>query len=478
MLVRLVHVPILLFSSAPRGAPPVRLCEEPVVNRETLSRVQADLYRTSDAAIADPAKLIQEQTQLIKSLIGKIIEDPEGPSKVSEMGEAVLNRLVAPELPLLLGRSFPLAARSALGSIKTEEERTALLALSQFVLGVQQEVSEALVELQWRQQQKLRELCDAATEGGTERVLELAEAMREELDTDFCNFLNFAIEEEEKRLEASGQVPFEAPPQIYGGAAPSAAALEEERQEQLEVAARSGDYSALQGSSEGPSLPGGGPPEEQSGVSERQADAWRRIVDGVETPWDAGGGMGSDAVSAEVDRADQGGWKLITDEDVGLGMVSSDADGAASAAVGSNELTPSGSSISTPSDGEGATANGSGSADTAAEQQWLLVLRLVRRGVYNLLAKDYQDDVKHIRLIIGLNSPSAREQLTRSTLLSMNEEQQTHFQDTLQRIGDNLSVQRNAKDLELFNKVGEVRAYVQEYFTDYGGGGMGEFAQM
>ena len=94
------------------------------------------------------------------------------------------------------------------------------------------------------------------------------------------------------------------------------------------------------------------------------------------------------------------------------------------------------------------------------------------------LASPLQDDVKHLRLIIGLNSPTAREQLTRSTLLAMTAEQQEHFDSTLDRISSNLSVQRNARDLELYTKVLEVRGYLDSYSNGYGGGGMGEFGQM
>ena len=53
-------------------------------------------------------------------------------------------------------------------------------------------------------------------------------AMRDELDTDFCNYLNFAIEQEENKLRRTGAQPFVPPAAIYG-APPPAALLEEER---------------------------------------------------------------------------------------------------------------------------------------------------------------------------------------------------------------------------------------------------------
>ena len=37
--------------------------------------------------------------------------------------------------------------------------------------------------------------------------METAVLMKEELDTDFCNYLNFAIEQEEKRLKEAGLEP-------------------------------------------------------------------------------------------------------------------------------------------------------------------------------------------------------------------------------------------------------------------------------
>ena len=240
-------------------APVLLMCspsEEPIVNRETLARIQSELYRTEET---DREALVREQSDLIRSLLSDISAAlPE--TKVDMGGDAVvngertdadvvglpaeeagislaeidgsLNAVVGPHLPVLLGASFPMAARDVLVQLRSEEERTALLALSRFVMGVQAEVGGALQELQWRQQQKLRELCDAASEGGTERLIELAEAMRDELDTDFCNYLNYAIEQEEVKLQASGAKPFEPPLPPYAGG--GAASLPPEYQKELE----------------------------------------------------------------------------------------------------------------------------------------------------------------------------------------------------------------------------------------------------
>jgi hypothetical protein len=105
------------------------------------------------------------------------------------------------------------------------------------------------------------------------------------------------------------------------------------------------------------------------------------------------------------------------------------------------------------------------------EQQWLLVLRLVRQGIYAMLAKDYVDDVKHLRYIVGLNSAQARLELTHSTMLAMSAEQQAKFARTVERITANLSVQRDARDLELYSKTKEVQAHIQGYGRSFGGAG-------
>ena len=146
-----------------------------IVTAEVFENVKRELWRTSEA---DPAALVSEQRDVITSLIGEIAALP---SREAGDGDP-LNGLVAPHLPLLLTPSFPLAVRDSLGAIRGSAERAALLSLCKLVTSVQAEIGEALVELQWRQQQKLRELCDVATDGGTDRVIELAEAMKDELD--------------------------------------------------------------------------------------------------------------------------------------------------------------------------------------------------------------------------------------------------------------------------------------------------------
>jgi hypothetical protein len=466
-------LPLLVAGCAAWRAPPVRMCDAPLVSQDMIATVKSELWR---ATKTDPMELVPEQRKLISSLLGSVEEVLQEQTGEKAARTDALNRIVAPHLPLLLGRSFPLAAREVLTSIETEGKRTALLALAEFVTGVQEEVGDALGELQWRQQQKLRELCDAAMDGGTERCAELAQAMRDELDTDFCNYLNFAIEQEETKLKQEGAEPFELPPAIYGAPAPIEL-LEEEREAQQEALGAAGGAAAL-------------------GASSESANAWRRVVDGVEEPSaleraqngaqlpasgdDASGVAGGaiwegdddddlDAPGAIGAGGTPSGWQSIREEDPGLRLarsagMGSSADGGGAGGIGVSGHE--GGGLAQPSEGQ----------SEPARQQWLMVLRLVRQGVYQMLAKDYRDDVKHIRYIIGLVAPEARQQLTHSTLLAMSGEQQEHFENTLKRITDNLSVQRNARDLEIYTKLLEVGQYVKAYHSDYGG--LGEFAQL
>ena len=123
-------------------------------------------------------------------------------------------------------------------------------------------------------------------------------------------------------------------------------------------------------------------------------------------------------------------------------------------------------------------------ADAAQQQQWLLILRLVRQGVYSLLARDYTDDVKHLRVIIGLASAEARTQLTRQTLLAMSADEQIKFGTTVDRIAANLATPRDARDKEIHAKVVDVQSVVASYMRDFGGSGRGsgsggdDFAQL
>ena len=49
----------------------------------------------------------------------------------------------------------------------------------------------------------------------------------------------------------------------------------------------------------------------------------------------------------------------------------------------------------------------------------------------------------------------------------MTAEQKDSFSKTVTRISDNLSVQRDARDLELYNKVLEIKAYLGSFDQGY-----------
>ena len=134
--------------------------EHSIVSPETIAHIKGELWRVEGER--DAAALAKEQSALITKLLGPIEELKLTPGASSASEE--LNELLGPHLPLLLGRSFPAAARAALqaGAVTTVGAQQALLSLSEFVMGAQQEVADALSELQWRQMQKLRELCEVS----------------------------------------------------------------------------------------------------------------------------------------------------------------------------------------------------------------------------------------------------------------------------------------------------------------------------
>ena len=271
-------------------------------------------------------------------------------------------------------RGFPSHLRKALSKVRTPAELSAVQQLNEYMVGVVQQMEDELGDMQWKQQEKLRKLCDAAMEGGTEQLMETAEMMRKELDTDFCNYMNFAIEQEEKKLRSIGLDPAISP--------------------------------KLRGPHHRLSSP---------------SDAY--------DPSDA-----SDA----SDPFDP--------------FVGPDRSRAVSA--------------DTPVDKDEKSVRG---------QQWLLVLQLIRQGTYAMLAKDYGTDVQQIRYIIGLANEEARKELATRSLMEMSEEESAHFRETVSRICANLAVQRNAQDREMHQKVSELQAHVDSYFSRNSMGSQGQF---
>jgi len=353
----------------------------PKVDEALLAQVKQDIWRTSGGE-GDAAALAKEQIEAVDAVLAKVeglvsalTPSPSPPGAgaaqlAQQLSVESLDAVIAPHLPLLMMRGYPDAARSALSKVRTVAQQAALLSLTQYMSGVYDEMSRKLGDLQWQQLQKLRELCDAANDGGTEQLMETAVLMKDELDTDFCNYLNFAIEQEETRLREVGLEPF---------------------------------------------VPA------------------KRAVDGTRLP-------AAGAAAHEADEAEgEGAGKAV---------------GSAGAIATTRAET---------SPGKLAKAE----APELPEQRWLLVLRLVRQGVYALLARDYEDDVKWVRYIIGLSSPEARRELTERAVIEMTAEQKASFSKTVTRISDNLSVQRDARDLEIYNKVSEIKAYLDSFEQGY-----------
>ena len=426
------------------------------ISKELLQSVKSELWRTSEASLEE---LASEQCAVIAKVLGPIAALDVGGGASSPPGslppldaetEAALNAIVAPHLPVLLGRSFPQAARAVLPSIRTESERGALLALSQLVVSAQQEVADALALLQWRQQLKLRELCDAASDGGTERLAEMAEAMREELDTDFCNYLNAAIDEEEARLRARGAEPFVPKPTAYGSGGDGlfslpADLMEEEREEQALARAEAARLRALRPAGDerkqlaspdgGGSTGAGGSPwdalsaaaavgggDSQEPTDEASGEARREARGRAEEEAAWGAGASPEEASDEP-PALPSGWRSELSRDPNLnGPPSVGPQGGAGEGEGEGGRDSGSGPGGGAAGGSGAASEG-GSAlaertqDPREEQRWLLVLRLVRQGVYAMLATDYEEDVKQLRYIIGLAAPDVRARALLHTLM-------------------------------------------------------------
>jgi len=102
-------------------------------------------------------------------------------------------------------------------------------------------------------------------------------------------------------------------------------------------------------------------------------------------------------------------------------------------------------------------------AEELPAQQWLLVLRLVKKGVYATLAKDRADDLTHIRYITSLKGAKSRADLTRITLDSFDGDELRRFVETVERIRENLSVPRDDRDRDLFEKVSEIATVIEAW---------------
>ena len=210
------------FSPAAAAQLPVRTLPRfppPAMDALELSKhqIQRDLRQP-----APPADLMRAQAQAITTSVGELTGLlREAGDDAAALDTAELDRRLATQLPLLMRPEFPGLMRQALGQVTTPVQQRALLELNQYVIGAVEQLADSAVDLQWQQLNKLRELCDAAMDGGSEMLKAgcaggpgrerggahsragrsacqaTAEAMRGELDADFCNCLNCALEEEE-----------------------------------------------------------------------------------------------------------------------------------------------------------------------------------------------------------------------------------------------------------------------------------------
>lgn len=393
---------------------------------------------------------------------------------------ADLDKILLPDLPLLLSRSFVGAARKLLGSIKTEQQREALLTITKYVIDVQNEIADKIDDMEREQINKMRELILAAKEGGTEVLSEVANSMKEkgQFNSEFINYLNYAIEQEEVRLKKLGFEPFKPEPLVYG-LPPSAAQKEAIAQEQLPARAKTSAWgNVLDGNSEdiqldrfwekegekaywmaarGVPYPPEMDKEHASGLVPRdkiQADAARareRLADSNYVPLDPNFKEPAPPEKGLLDLSEE-----ELEEKMAKGDEEDDAQLEAKWQAGEYEegyLEPEAPEKPPPPE----------------EQKWLLTLNLVKKGVYTLLSKDYEDDVEFIRLMFSVESRYRPELVAQSlTEMKLVSGRITKFQNTLRRIITNLAVPRNEKDVEIRGKVIEIDRLVKLWVNKHG----------
>ncbi|EOD30068.1 hypothetical protein EMIHUDRAFT_462931 [Emiliania huxleyi CCMP1516] len=316
--------PYPAFSPAAAAQLPVRTLPRfppPAMDALELSKhqIQRDLRQP-----AAPADLMRAQAQAITTSVGELTGLlREAGDDAAALDTAELDRRLATQLPLLMRPEFPGLMRQALGQVTTPVQQRALLELNQYVIGAVEQLADSAVDLQWQQLNKLRELCDAAVDGGSEML----------------------------KAGCAG------------------------------AAARAGHPA-----------PRGGP----------------------------------EAALAEAGRA--------------------------AAARKASEAEVEG--------GGGGGAAGSGGVEG---QQWLLVLRLVKQGVYSMLARERDDDIKQVRYICSLASPASRRELTLKVLDELQPAERIAFVETVRRIADGIVGQpgTSGQDAELRDKVEEIRAVIE-----------------
>ena len=147
----------------------------PEVNDELIEQVRAMVWRTAEPSLA--SELREEQRGAFVTTLRRLVamHEAQEAAAVDEeeaaaaLGQAELDAAIAPQLPLLMMRGFPTLVRTALSQVKTPAQQRALLAMNTYMVGLYTEVADRIGDLQWQQLNKLRELCDAAMDGGTPR---------------------------------------------------------------------------------------------------------------------------------------------------------------------------------------------------------------------------------------------------------------------------------------------------------------------
>ena len=148
----------------------------PEVNDELIEQVRAMVWRTAEPSLA--SELREEQRGAFVTTLRRLVamHEAQEAAAVDEeeaaaaLGQAELDAAIAPQLPLLMMRGFPTLVRTALSQVKTPAQQRALLAMNTYMVGLYTEVADKIGDLQWQQLNKLRELCDAAMDGGTPRT--------------------------------------------------------------------------------------------------------------------------------------------------------------------------------------------------------------------------------------------------------------------------------------------------------------------
>lgn len=131
-------------------------------------QVQRQLRQAGRGA---PVELMRAQAQAVSTGVSDVVEllrDAEaGGASIPALltsGESCLSRelldqKLALQLPLLMRPEFTEFVRRGLEKVRSPEQQLALLELNRYVLGAYEEMADGVVDLQWQQLNKMRELC-------------------------------------------------------------------------------------------------------------------------------------------------------------------------------------------------------------------------------------------------------------------------------------------------------------------------------